>query len=71
MLQLLLAQQHVIAFFIFVSFNDLVPRHFFAGLFVDPLIADSGSVAAVDESKAQIGAPLRAIQNDRDVHQSE
>src|SRR5690606_3682984 len=65
----LLLEHHVAALVVLVGLDDVLPRHFLAGLGGDALVADARVVARIEHADGDVGLALAGQQRDGDVGQ--
>src|SRR5690606_1035569 len=66
-----LGAHHVVALVVFDGLDDVLPRHFLAGLGVDPLEADRRLVARIEHAEMQVHLAFAGHQRHRHVEQAE
>ena len=71
MFKILVGERHEFALLVFVAFDDFLPRHFLAGRFVDPPIADRRKIAAVEQVERERVVLGSREQVHGNVHQTE
>src|SRR6185312_15529274 len=69
--EILFLEHDEFAFFVFVTFNDLLPRHFFAIGFGHAFVINRAEVARAQQAEFQLFPPRGRVESNRYVNETE